>query len=236
MNEITKENEIVTFETGSLLARIISFLVDYAPIIFIISLWKSGVAEKITNILLFIWSGFTFVLTPLLFKGMTLGKKLLGLKVIPYLSFTTGIDSDFSFPMFILREIVKFFLSPAWFLNLIVTLLSKQKRGLHDFITCSIVVIAKPVPLTVKDYIRRQKQLGKTEDVTLSDKKAVAQKKKFDFKDLSKVANKLITFKDNLLKVVREEETGYRCPQCDNDIRKGQKICSNCGTEIDWED
>jgi len=37
-----------------------------------------------------------------------------------------------------------------------------------------------------------------------------------------------------LLRWLRQEDTGYSCPECGSDLRKEQKYCPNCGSEIDW--
>lgn len=234
MEEIKEVNETVVYQLGSLRDRFVAFLVDFGPM-FVLSLMLDGVGwlAEICGTLLLIWMGFVFILIPWRYKGMTLGKKIFRLKVIPFSSFTTGVDFDLPLPLFVLREIL--IIPFLGFLNPIIMLNSKNKRGLHNFIIGSVVVIEKPGSLSVNEYINKQQQVKEKGNVILTHDQASTAAKKISSKQMGKQANRLSTYKNKFLKVVRQEETGFRCPECDSDLRKGQKFCSNCGAEVDWE-
>jgi uncharacterized RDD family membrane protein YckC len=234
MGEIKEVNETMVYQLGSLRDRFVAFLIDFGPM-FVLSLMSDGVGwlAEICVILLLIWMGFDFILIPWRYKGMTLGKKIFGLKVIPFSSFTTGVDFDLPLTLFVLREIliIPFF----GFLNPIIILNSKNKRGLHDFIVGSVVVTEKPGSLSVNEYINKRQQVKEQGNIILPPDQTSTAAEKISSKQMGKQANRISTYKNKFLKVVRQEAACFRCPECDSDLRKGQKYCSNCGAEVDWE-
>jgi hypothetical protein len=42
--------------------------------------------------------------------------------------------------------------------------------------------------------------------------------------------------KDNSIKAEKEVDVVFRCPECDKELRKGERFCSYCSKEIDWSD
>ena len=40
----------------------------------------------------------------------------------------------------------------------------------------------------------------------------------------------------DLLMAVSKKEIYYRCPKCDERIRKRQKYCCECGINLDWSE
>jgi|GEM_PF-2126420 len=49
-----------------------------------------------------------------------------------------------------------------------------------------------------------------------------------------RLTRRLTKHKNRFLSMMRQEESGFRCPDCYADVRKDQKYCSNCGVELDW--
>ncbi|MFH0930642.1 MAG: RDD family protein, partial [Candidatus Zixiibacteriota bacterium] len=226
------------YQIGAFWDRFVALLVDYGPLILWGGLTRAGELQEIIGVIVGIWMIINFVLIPLAYNGMTIGKKILGLRVIPYSSFVAGVGFELGLARFVIREIIKFFLMP-WLglINLIVLLLSRHRRGMHDFIIGSIVVSTKSGPLTARDYSQIQPEEQEIERIKLEYNK-LAPKSQVAFyqvyQNLRKVGDGLVRYIRRLLEGKGKEESGFKCTECGNNLRKGESYCSSCGCKINW--
>jgi uncharacterized RDD family membrane protein YckC len=237
MTDIKEQNETIIWQVASLGDRFAALLIDYVPLLLMFILFRIEELSKIVTVLILCWVGIVFLLIPLRSSGMTLGKKIARVQVIPFSSFETGLYFGPDFSLFILREIFKVLLMSVWIVNLIVIVLSKHRRGIHDFLAGTIVVTTKPSAPKVKQFLMPIKMTREIENVTPNNEREAAPKGEIPYyRDIRKVVKGLTKYTKRFSRTVREEETGFRCSECDNELRRGQKYCSNCGQEIEWED
>jgi len=178
-------------------------------------------------------------------RGYTIGSKTNGIFFLTKDLETIGVGNAF------VRELLKLISAGPWFLGFLWMLWDKYSQTWHDKLVGSRVYGKEALEQLLK---MDKDQLAQLMDM---DKKAATRflekggdklapstdissplKKRLDFGQLGRKLKKL-DFKqlsENLLKAVRHEGIGFCCPECGSDLRKEQKFCSNCGSEIDWSE